>query len=51
MSLSARHDFWSAVVTQFHRSGLTQADFCRTTVSLIGSASGPGLNEAVDTAL
>ena len=30
MSLSPRHDFWSAVVTQFHRSGLTQADFCRT---------------------
>ncbi len=30
MSLSPRHDYWSAVVTQFHRSGLTQVDFCRT---------------------
>ena len=30
MSLSPRHDYWSAVVAQFHRSGLTQADFCRT---------------------
>jgi hypothetical protein len=30
MSLSPRHEFWSAGVTQFHRSGLTQADFCRT---------------------
>ena len=30
MSLSPRHDYWSAVVAQFNRSGLTQADFCRT---------------------
>jgi hypothetical protein len=30
MSLSPRHDYWSAVVAQFHRSGLTQAEFCRT---------------------
>ena len=30
MSLFPRHDYWSAVVAQFHRSGLTQADFCRT---------------------
>ena len=30
MSLSPRHHYWSAVIAQFHRSGLTQADFCRT---------------------
>jgi hypothetical protein len=30
MSLSPRHDYWSAVVAQFHRSGMTQVDFCRT---------------------
>ena len=30
MSLSPRHDYWSAVVAQFHRSGLTQVHFCRT---------------------
>jgi hypothetical protein len=30
MSLSPRHDYWLAVVAQFHRSGLTQTDFCRT---------------------
>ena len=30
MSLSPRHDYWSAVVAEFYRSGLTQGDFCRT---------------------
>jgi len=30
MSLSPRHDYWSAVLAQFHRSGMTQTDFCRS---------------------
>jgi hypothetical protein len=30
VSLFPRLEYWSAVIAQFHRSGLTQAEFCRT---------------------
>jgi len=30
MAASSRDIYWSAIITQFHRSGMSQAQFCRT---------------------